>query len=1243
MFKSAERKKSQGFTLAEVLIVVAIIVILLAVAIPNIISYYRSLKLTELDDSARTIFMAAQNRLTAMKSAGEDLSALSDIDVDENAGPGTGTGKYLAVTETQTDSLDSLVPGGSIESQLHDNHYVVEIDAKTGAVYAVWYWEKEDFDYKNESYDEVKPEKDKRLDAGRMVGYYGGSFVVRPNIGQTPMPSAQVINAEELKLEITVPGYTGGSAPVINATVTLSDRSGHKVTIINEAKLDYDSGPKNIYSGTIVLDTLDDTEYDGDGTAPFAGKTKGKPFKEWVETYPGSGIYTIEPGANFDIEVKVTAVDPAGSKDYLPQYIYWTDVNSLFDSVDGGTAKIAYGRHLQNLDNSSGVTSSITGAVQVRDIDFDATGVDTVYSWFDTYKKTAGTQRKFTPIKNDNLTSYDGADHTISELIIDETGENVGLFSDTDAKLDNIRLVNADVKGGNNVGALAGQYNGSAITNCGAHVDEVSKPATVTNSAYDTYKVTGTGNCVGGLVGNITSAAALSQSFASVKVTGATDVGGLVGLVNSDSTFTDCYSGGHTEGGTYKSDANVTGTTGVGGLVGSVADGKSLTLNKINYSTCSVKTSGTALETGLLVGTHTGANGTVIKGSDFEKAYATGEAFGSTGAKITIGLHDETAYLGTDRGTNTVSDFITVPYDETLKTTVYPYATNLKMHYGDWVEETASASSLCYYEGYVGGTEYNLWGYISPDPTTAATLVKGLDGTSGKLVAEDGYCIPVLQGQPAPTSVTVVSVDSTKRPAETTTNTYDKFTKIGTYTYGGNTYDLYKIDKLLDTADGVKIDNDYYHEIDLGGAKYWFNPFFACEIQKDEPSDKTKPGAKEGAAGTGSTLSGDFDGKVVIRTARQLANLADATGSVYNKGTEPQKDAQEREYVQLLDIDYNKYDGNDLKVGKTSASRQKPASLSTGSYDGNHFLIRNLYLGDSTGEEAGTGLFGRTRGEMKNIRLVNISVTDANSAKKGYVGALAGRFQGDTVTDCGVYVDNTAGNKPSGISDAYTEFKIEGADSRGGSDCVGGLIGGVNSEAVATFTSCFAAVKVESQDGDRVGGLIGSFSASQGDGKLINCYAGGHTSGGSYDGTNANVIGAKQVGGLIGYVPGSTKTPPDSHTVTISGINYSTCSVKSNDNKIGLLIGDVDIDHKASVEVDTAVSSTAYAVGAAYGSSGEANPREETYLTSPQENTQTDFKTHAYDGTLTGDYPYQTNLDEHYGDWPPPVQAPGNS
>ncbi len=1261
MFKKSERRNRRGFTLAEVLTVVAIIGILLAVAIPNVLAYYRSLKLTELDDSAKTIFMAAQSRLTAMTAAGEDLTALGTSKTVSV--PGVGYVELTPVTEDA--NLDTIVLGGSIESQLHDGHYVVEIFPDSGVVYAVWYWEDDgDFEY-SKAYTTVNPDKSDRLKNGNMVGYYGGpgfdSNVERLKLNQTPIPSLQVTNAEELLLTITVPRDATGPIDTVKANVTITASGGGEEVsifskIVGNDDVDLVEG-SDVYTGTIALDTLK-TDYPN--TPSKAAWSVGKSFKNWVETVSGSGIYTITPGANFDITVKVTAYDAGGNK-YISQRVYWRDVNSLFADVEEitdpaglGTGKytahIAYGRHLQNLNkDTSGVTDTITSAVQTRNIDFDATGVSDVYSWAKTYGTAAKPIRNFTPIKNDKLTSYNGAGLAISELLIDETGENVGLFGTTAAELKKIRLVNADVTGGNNVGALAGQYNGTVITNCGAYVDEVSKPATVAavEHPYDELTVEGAEH-VGGLVGNITSAAALSQSFASVKVTGATDVGGLVGQVNSNSAFTNCYSGGHTVDGKYVS-ANVAGDQNVGGLIGGVDDstgsGYTLTFSGNNYSTCSVGITVAANQStcGQLIGTvSSSVNVQRDSTTPDGKIYATGEAFdvsSGTPTKITTGLHDENTYLGTDRGTNTVSDFITVPYDETLKTTVYPYATHLTMHYGDWLKE-ASASSFCYYD-VVNGT-YGVWGYIV-DPaggttTPVNTLAVGTTGPSGPYATDDGYCVLVKDGDSAPASVTV---DGKSYDVE---QIKDASNNAVTVEHDGTTYELHKITGLDDYIADVNSDGSdetsYYYEIDLGGAKYWFNPFFACEIVQETTTPKpATPQAKDGAAGTGSTLTGNFDGKVVIRTARQLANLAAATGDEFNKGTEAQKAAQKRAYVQLLNIDYDKYADADLKGKSSTGPRQTPASLSKngGSYDGNHFFIRNLYIGEGT-NESGTGLFGNTRGTLSNIRLVNVSIV-STSGNENHTGALAGRFQGDSVTDCGVYVDNTTGNKPTGVADAYETFKVVRNSDKAST---GGLIGSVKSGT--KLEKCFAAVKVKGYD--EVGGLIGKLAVDAGvTTTLTDCYSGGHTKSGTYDTSDANVSGNKQVGGLIGYVEGD-----DNGIATLSGVNYSTCSVSadaSGSDLAGLLVGGVRTDNTtgdptASVTVGT--TNTAYALGAAI----KGDLREETYLTTPTDNTTSGFKTYPYDEALydkdatTGQpdltkpkqYPYVSGQTAHYGDWP---------
>ena len=1236
MFKSAERKKSHGFTLVEALIVVAIIGILLAVAIPNVLSYYRSLKLTELDDSARTIFMAAQNRLTAMKSAGANLYALSTVEVNEKPDPGVGAGRFLAVTSAQADSLASLVPGGSIESQLHDNHYVVEIDAKTGAVYAVWYWEKENFDYQSESYGAVKPAKSDRLDAGRMVGYYGGSFVDRPNIGQTPMPSAQVVNAEELKLKISVPGFATGTYAVIKANVTIS-AGGKTVPIVPDVLgsqgvdlvLDLYN---NVFEGEIALDTLDESKYSN--TTSAAEWSVGKSFKNWAKDLT-TGAYAIAPGANFDIEVKVTAVDTSGSSDpvnYLPQYLYWTDVNSLFagveeDSVTGEpvTAKIAYGRHLQNLDtDTSGVTSSITAAEVTRVIDFaQVPGVSGVESWYDTYNKD------FTPIVNDKLETFNGGEFEIRNLSVVlnyySTNHDAGLFEHV-KKLDvsDTYLVDAKAWSYNgSAGALVGSVDADGELNiCGSRVWVKEPKYSVVPPNISTGN---TGN-VGGLVGSVGAGASVTiiGSFAST-IEGFNGsgggIGGLVGAVASNGivTMTNSYAAGYLAGSSVAAgglvggvvDRNVTVTVTIKNsyAAGIIAAYSENVAGIANFKLTSIENSYAAVRYGSdLVNFGVNFYGVapdVATGDNAFYVEQTGVTYKeNSGVEKTAG-DLKTELSGTAWSTAPGDSHAYALIDETkdLVRRTYPYPMlkdgeeNILPHYGDWVEEIAapSASSLCYYEGYEvagGGIEYQVWGYIDPAQPLVNNLEKG-DPGKGPYAVEDGYCVAVAAGGAKPT-VSAGSLGTTAFATNVEIN--------------GKKYDLYKIN-----TSGMSATN-YYSEITITAADsttstYWFNPSFACEVQLVQTGKDIKdvePMAKPGAGGNGSVNPADeYADKVVIRTARQLANLAEQTGP-----TDKDNNVQNRFYVQLLDIDFEEYTMDGFKTGKESESTSwEPMALSKGGYNGKEFVISNLYIKKNSDENI--GLFGNTKGKLENIRLKNVKVEG-----KGYVGALAGRFRGDTITNCGVYTDSAN----------YESCVVTGSGDR-----VGGLIGSLNSEAAATLTNCFAAVRVDGEKGDYVGGLVGYIAATNNDTTLVNCYSGGHTTDGKYelDGDGkANVTGERYVGGLIGGVSGN------SYTVKLSGVNYSTCSVKrtGTNDYIGLLAGRDD----SRIVIDS-TTSTAYATGVAFDSSGtETTPQNETYLTKPTVTTKSGFTTHAYDDTLTGDYPYETNLNEHYGDWVTP-------
>ena len=64
------KRNNRGFTLAEMLIGVAILVVLMSIAIPGAVAFQRKLHMAELDDYARQIFMAAQSEMTNMKASG---------------------------------------------------------------------------------------------------------------------------------------------------------------------------------------------------------------------------------------------------------------------------------------------------------------------------------------------------------------------------------------------------------------------------------------------------------------------------------------------------------------------------------------------------------------------------------------------------------------------------------------------------------------------------------------------------------------------------------------------------------------------------------------------------------------------------------------------------------------------------------------------------------------------------------------------------------------------------------------------------------------------------------------------------------------------------------------------------------------------------------------------------------------------------------------------------------------------
>ena len=193
------KNKRSGFTLAEVLIVIAIIVILAAIGSVEVIRYQRRLKLMEADSIAKEIYLTAQNRLTASWASGEWNELLNNKSPEyfgeENsriAISASGDHAFLYVSNRNNSGTisgnvldDVILPFGSIDETVRSGGtYLIDYDKLTATVYDVFYVEN-DLLINLDNADHVKSildNRDDRISYGLtnrsgnkcyFVGYYG--------------------------------------------------------------------------------------------------------------------------------------------------------------------------------------------------------------------------------------------------------------------------------------------------------------------------------------------------------------------------------------------------------------------------------------------------------------------------------------------------------------------------------------------------------------------------------------------------------------------------------------------------------------------------------------------------------------------------------------------------------------------------------------------------------------------------------------------------------------------------------------------------------------------------------------------------------------------------------------------------------------------------------------------------------------------------------------------------------------
>lgn len=772
----------------EMLIVVAITVVLLSISIFALGNFATSLKMTELDNYAKTIYLEAQNQLSALEVEGGLSKLRESVPADrflnvkpKDYKPADELYKRLCYVTKNDDYSAKLIP---FTSDIYMNHgyYVIEFNPGTGDVYGVFYWESETaMNYA----DLVAMDRSRAARTAKKIGYYGGalneSMAATSALGQ----SVEIINGGESYLKIT---YDKESLRGIN-----ENDLQVLVSIVDEHEHTWEFDLRDItlqkYFGRD--ESIDTIEY----YFLLDSMQEGFHFTDIMEEQLADGNRLVA-GDELTVTVTTTLIQGASLEEADT-----IEGNVLFAvETTADTIYIKNVRNLRNMDYTQAHDSTDGTLVTIQiaeDIDFERK----MYAWsyaedgtFATYEgagKADSPIQAFEPVSNVKLLTdsvISGAEgekgteayfaYILNNFVIrpnESTGENVGLFAYAkNVTFKNIRLVDCivDASDCNNVGALVGKVEGGSIDNCGIYVSSyeeasdgksyysqnVDEGCTIVSHEnmmdhrYDTYIVEGS-SYVGGLIGEIGGTATVSNSFAAVKVFGTEHAGGFIGNA-SDVTINDSYASG-----------NVTSDVSVGGFIGRAGTGVSVT---DAYSTGNVSASG---RIGGFLGTNTSADnrfknctayGKVLKdGSENVNGAAGVGGFVAvaTENKVNGNTYDNCKYLMqsghnksslivdpssiakanyTELSTSTPNaNLISLPYDADLFEQVFPFKllNDQTEHYGDWPLPYVIDTSLVYYERYSDGK----YGYYCVTSVTDSENTWVLNTLEDKECVEDGY------------------------------------------------------------------------------------------------------------------------------------------------------------------------------------------------------------------------------------------------------------------------------------------------------------------------------------------------------------------------------------------------------------------------------------------------------------------------------------------------------------------------
>lgn len=613
-----KERKNLGFTLAEMLIVVAITGILAAFGFVAVVHNQRELKLTEMDNTAREIYEGAQNHLTSAEVSGtwdsvyesnkNEEAFLGTKIADPTAAPynfsssETHDLRVITVNQSNTASvlkdtaLKYILPMGAIDETVRSGgNYVIEYDAYTAQIFGVFYTDK----YKEFSYDpdvlaidktDGRNKKDVRIQYQRnssgskyAIGYYGGASAKKTAASDTELtklqkPTAELINAERLLLKVTYIDnaslISSKSTDKIKMTVKLKDAGGGTAnyTLSDnhdnyvERTVEKKTGTKN---GKTVNYTVKERYYILDSIVD-----EGKHFYQQFQSLNGKNIQaevTLSIGSSSKKQEKTGYSNITNSL-----YGDGTSVNNMTVS----TAMITNARHLENLSSEIAGDVDVSKAVIKNDIVWDNDSAESSF-----FKKIASENNK-------ELYGYDSLGSNTVYFRKSNEGAEKTYYGIVNSHLYDVRSANATLSYFNI--AAAQSVNSSYSNNGGLFADltHIDGTTSIMNLTLDHFTLNGKNGGdndyrIAALLGTADSDNVYkinNITVSNMTVTGYGNcTGSLIGLAAGNSTINinNCLVQTSTlDGGT--DNASSINFSQIGGMVGTLVD--SVKVN-VNYST----------------------------------------------------------------------------------------------------------------------------------------------------------------------------------------------------------------------------------------------------------------------------------------------------------------------------------------------------------------------------------------------------------------------------------------------------------------------------------------------------------------------------------------------------------------------------------------------------------------------------------------------------------------------------------